>query len=51
MTEDPRPTHPDRLGLAAPGPFDGALFSVRVAVPGPPAAEYRPAAGPIGGRV
>ncbi|MCQ6251871.1 SMP-30/gluconolactonase/LRE family protein [Streptomyces malaysiensis] len=39
------------VGLTAPGPYDGAVFSVRVRVPGPPAAEYRPAAGPAGGSV
>ncbi|MFD8161781.1 SMP-30/gluconolactonase/LRE family protein [Streptomyces malaysiensis] len=39
------------VGLTAPGPYDGAVFSVRVGVPGPPAAEYRPAAGPAGGSV
>lgn len=33
------------VGLAAPGPYDGALFSVRVDVPGPPAAAYRPGPG------
>ncbi|MBT3164488.1 SMP-30/gluconolactonase/LRE family protein [Streptomyces sp. Vc74B-19] len=31
-----------RLGLDDPGPHDGALFSTRVAVPGAPAAPYRP---------
>ncbi|WP_399893521.1 SMP-30/gluconolactonase/LRE family protein [Streptomyces sp. BBFR51] len=31
-----------RVGLAAPGPDDGALFSVRVDVPGRPACAYRP---------
>ncbi|MEU0914732.1 SMP-30/gluconolactonase/LRE family protein [Streptomyces althioticus] len=30
------------LGLEDPGPDDGALFSTRVAVPGLPAAPYRP---------
>ncbi|WP_285572607.1 SMP-30/gluconolactonase/LRE family protein [Streptomyces sp. RTGN2] len=30
-----------RHGLAAPGPLDGAVFAVRVEVPGPPAAAYR----------
>ncbi len=33
-----------RLGLNPPGPYDGAVFSVRVEVPGSPAAPYRPAA-------
>jgi sugar lactone lactonase YvrE len=32
-----------RVGLTGPGPDDGALFTVRVDVPGPPAAAYRPA--------
>ncbi|MFI6359071.1 SMP-30/gluconolactonase/LRE family protein [Streptomyces sp. NPDC050743] len=32
-----------RLGLNPPGRYDGALFSVRVEVPGMPAAPYRPA--------
>jgi sugar lactone lactonase YvrE len=32
-----------RIGLAAPGPLDGAVFAVRVDVPGAPAAPYRPA--------
>ncbi|MGW5463602.1 SMP-30/gluconolactonase/LRE family protein [Streptomyces sp. NPDC003996] len=32
-----------RLGLNPPGRYDGALFSVRVEVPGTPAAPYRPA--------
>ncbi|GGI95818.1 SMP-30/gluconolactonase/LRE family protein [Streptomyces brasiliensis] len=36
------------VGLTAPGPYDGALFSVRVGVPGPAAAEYRPAVASIG---
>lgn len=31
-----------RVGLGHPGPHDGALFSARVAVPGAPAAPYRP---------
>ncbi|MFJ5214120.1 SMP-30/gluconolactonase/LRE family protein [Streptomyces sp. NPDC088354] len=31
------------IGLAAPGPFDGAVFTVRVDVPGTPVAPYRPA--------
>ncbi|WP_411093398.1 SMP-30/gluconolactonase/LRE family protein [Streptomyces sp. 049-1] len=31
-----------RLGLDRPGPYDGALFATRVAVPGAPAAPYRP---------
>ncbi|MER8153990.1 SMP-30/gluconolactonase/LRE family protein [Streptomyces sp. NPDC094472] len=31
-----------RVGLTRPGPDDGALFAVRVEVPGPPAAAYRP---------
>ncbi|GGN79698.1 calcium-binding protein [Streptomyces albiflavescens] len=31
-----------RVGLSAPGPFDGALFTARVDVPGNPAAPYRP---------
>ncbi|MEU4092418.1 SMP-30/gluconolactonase/LRE family protein [Streptomyces sp. NPDC026673] len=31
------------IGLAAPGPLDGAVFAVRVDVPGTPAAPYRPA--------
>ncbi|MER8089094.1 SMP-30/gluconolactonase/LRE family protein [Streptomyces sp. NPDC094048] len=31
-----------RHGLAAPGPLDGAVFAVRVEVPGPPASAYRP---------
>jgi sugar lactone lactonase YvrE len=31
-----------RVGLSAPGPFDGAVFEVRVAVPGLPTAPYRP---------
>lgn len=35
-----------RLGLNPPGRYDGALFSVRVEVPGTPAAPYRP--GPSG---
>ncbi|MFF3560929.1 SMP-30/gluconolactonase/LRE family protein [Streptomyces sp. NPDC002574] len=30
------------IGLDAPGPFDGAVFAVRVDVPGTPAAPYRP---------
>ncbi|KMS92130.1 MULTISPECIES: SMP-30/gluconolactonase/LRE family protein [Streptomyces] len=33
-----------RLGLNPPGPYDGAVFSVRVEVPGSPAAPYRPTA-------
>ncbi|MFF2520544.1 SMP-30/gluconolactonase/LRE family protein [Streptomyces liangshanensis] len=32
-----------RVGLARPGPLDGAVFAVRVEVPGPPTASYRPA--------
>ncbi|MGW1005886.1 SMP-30/gluconolactonase/LRE family protein [Streptomyces sp. NPDC002520] len=32
-----------RVGLTDPGPQDGALFTVHVDVPGPPAAAYRPA--------
>ncbi|MFS4094125.1 SMP-30/gluconolactonase/LRE family protein [Streptomyces sp. AF1A] len=32
-----------RLGLNPPGRYDGALFDVRVEVPGTPAAPYRPA--------
>ncbi|MGW2051803.1 SMP-30/gluconolactonase/LRE family protein [Streptomyces sp. NPDC001858] len=31
------------IGLAAPGPLDGAVLAVRVDVPGAPAAPYRPA--------
>ncbi|WP_405639509.1 SMP-30/gluconolactonase/LRE family protein [Streptomyces uncialis] len=31
-----------RGGLADPGPYDGAVFTARVEVPGPPAAAYRP---------
>lgn len=31
-----------RVGLAALGPLDGALFTARVDVPGTPAAAYRP---------
>jgi len=31
-----------RVGLTAPGPHDGALFTARVEVPGAPAAAYRP---------
>ena len=31
-----------RVGLAAPGPDDGAIFAVRVDVPGRPADAYRP---------
>ncbi|MFB8182464.1 SMP-30/gluconolactonase/LRE family protein [Streptomyces sp. NPDC055966] len=31
------------IGLPAPGPLDGAVFAVRVDVPGAPAAPYRPA--------
>ncbi|MCM3299524.1 SMP-30/gluconolactonase/LRE family protein [Streptomyces pseudogriseolus] len=31
-----------RLGLENPGPDDGALFSTHIAVPGLPAAPYRP---------
>ncbi|MFB4420803.1 SMP-30/gluconolactonase/LRE family protein [Streptomyces sp. QL37] len=34
-----------RLGLAAPSPLDGAVFSARVRVPGLPTAAYRRAAG------
>ncbi|MGW1542112.1 SMP-30/gluconolactonase/LRE family protein [Streptomyces sp. NPDC002309] len=30
-----------RVGLAAPGPLDGAVFTARVDVPGRPADEYR----------
>lgn len=30
-----------RHGLTAPGPLDGAVFAVRVEVPGPPTAAYR----------
>ncbi|MFD8934770.1 SMP-30/gluconolactonase/LRE family protein [Streptomyces sp. NPDC059578] len=30
-----------RAGLADPGPYDGAVFTVRTAVPGTPAAAYR----------
>ncbi|MFF7145824.1 SMP-30/gluconolactonase/LRE family protein [Streptomyces nodosus] len=30
------------IGLPAPGPFDGAVFAVRVDVPGTPASPYRP---------
>ncbi|MFI6558849.1 SMP-30/gluconolactonase/LRE family protein [Streptomyces sp. NPDC050534] len=30
-----------RVGLTAPGPLDGALFTARVDVPGAPAAAYR----------
>ncbi|WP_225891316.1 SMP-30/gluconolactonase/LRE family protein [Streptomyces dioscori] len=30
-----------RVGLAAPGPYDGAVFTVRVDVPGRPADPYR----------
>ncbi|MET8773115.1 SMP-30/gluconolactonase/LRE family protein [Streptomyces sp. NPDC004658] len=33
-----------RLGLHHPGPYDGAVFGVRVEVPGSPAAPYRPTA-------
>ncbi|MEU9469333.1 SMP-30/gluconolactonase/LRE family protein [Streptomyces avermitilis] len=29
-----------RVGLAAPGPYDGAVFTARVDVPGRPAADY-----------
>ncbi|GGX76702.1 SMP-30/gluconolactonase/LRE family protein [Streptomyces fructofermentans] len=29
-----------RVGLAAPGPYDGAVFTARVDVPGRPAAQY-----------
>ncbi|MEU1593607.1 SMP-30/gluconolactonase/LRE family protein [Streptomyces sp. NPDC005708] len=32
------------IGLSAPEPLDGAVFAVRVDVPGVPAAPYRPAA-------
>ncbi|CAM5707233.1 hypothetical protein SANTM175S_06694 [Streptomyces antimycoticus] len=35
-----------RVGLTRPGPDDGALFAVRVEVPGPPAAVYRRPHGP-----
>jgi sugar lactone lactonase YvrE len=31
-----------RVGLTDPGPYDGALFTARVEVPGSPAAAYRP---------
>ncbi|MFD6285309.1 SMP-30/gluconolactonase/LRE family protein [Streptomyces sp. NPDC060205] len=31
-----------RVGLAAPGPYDGAVFTARVDVPGRPADTYRP---------
>ncbi|MGW3660944.1 SMP-30/gluconolactonase/LRE family protein [Streptomyces sp. NPDC005151] len=31
-----------RHGLAAPGPLDGAVFAVRVGVPGLPTSVYRP---------
>jgi sugar lactone lactonase YvrE len=31
-----------RVGLSAPGPLDGAVFEVRVDVPGLPTARYRP---------
>ncbi|MFI5755118.1 SMP-30/gluconolactonase/LRE family protein [Streptomyces sp. NPDC051569] len=31
-----------RIGLTRPGPLDGAVFAVRVDVPGPPTASYRP---------
>ncbi|MFJ1609536.1 SMP-30/gluconolactonase/LRE family protein [Streptomyces sp. NPDC088253] len=31
------------IGLPVPGPLDGAVFAVRVDVPGAPAAPYRPA--------
>ncbi|WP_328885194.1 SMP-30/gluconolactonase/LRE family protein [Streptomyces sp. NBC_00316] len=31
-----------RHGLAAPGPLDGAVFAVRVGVPGLPTSAYRP---------
>lgn len=31
-----------RIGLTAPGPYDGAVFTARVDVPGTPAAAYRP---------
>jgi hypothetical protein len=34
---------PARVGLDPVGPYDGGLFSVRVDVPGAPAAPYRPA--------
>ncbi|MEU3984437.1 SMP-30/gluconolactonase/LRE family protein [Streptomyces sp. NPDC026672] len=30
------------VGLPAPGPHDGAVFSLRVGVPGPPTAMFRP---------
>ncbi|MFB7453517.1 SMP-30/gluconolactonase/LRE family protein [Streptomyces sp. NPDC056194] len=30
------------IGLPAPGPLDGAVFAIRVDVPGAPAAPYRP---------
>ncbi|MER5900087.1 SMP-30/gluconolactonase/LRE family protein [Streptomyces mirabilis] len=32
-----------RIGLHVPGPLDGAVFALRVDVPGAPAAPYRPA--------
>lgn len=32
------------IGLPVPGPLDGAVFALRVDVPGAPAAPYRPAA-------
>ncbi|MGC5005034.1 SMP-30/gluconolactonase/LRE family protein [Streptomyces sp. DT203] len=32
-----------RIGLPDPGPLDGAVFASRVAIPGAPAAPYRPA--------
>jgi sugar lactone lactonase YvrE len=35
-----------RVGLASPGPYDGAVFRVPVEVPGTPAASYRPG-GPV----
>ncbi|MER7665809.1 SMP-30/gluconolactonase/LRE family protein [Streptomyces sp. NPDC096193] len=31
-----------RVGLSRPGPLDGAVFALRVDVPGAPAAPYRP---------
>ncbi|MFF2852240.1 SMP-30/gluconolactonase/LRE family protein [Streptomyces sp. NPDC058001] len=32
------------VGLTDPGPYDGAVFTAHVDVPGPPTAAYRPAA-------